>query len=115
MRMFMMIVRMFVVMVVMVPIAMVMIMMISMIKKFMVNIMEGFFKRFRCHFVLRKLVPRKYVAKNHFLQCTFFHGTHEILIRIQPVHQLFDVRLHIVNVLDDPIGHLTLNIFFSNL
>ena len=82
MRMFMMIMRMFVIMVVMVSIAMVMIMVITMIKELMVNIMEGFFKRLRCHLYLSKLILWKDLDKDNFFKGTFFHSTHEILIGI---------------------------------
>lgn len=58
MRMFTMIMRMFMIMVMMMSVTVVMVMVISMIKELMVDIVEGFFKRFGTNFLLNELVPR---------------------------------------------------------
>ena len=56
MRMFTMIMRMFVIMVVMMSVTVVMIMVIPMIKEFMVYIVESFFKSFGCYCFFDKLI-----------------------------------------------------------
>ena len=106
MRMFTVVMRMFMMMVVIMV-------MVSVVKKDVMQVMERFFKLVHRNLLLSKLIFWKDLPEYNVLQCIFFHRTHEILIGIELVHEFLDIRLHITDVLDDPIGHLLLYILFG--
>ena len=107
MRMFTVVMRMFMMMVVIMV-------MVSVVKKDVMQVMERFFKLVHRNLLLSKLIFWKDLPEYNVLQCIFFHRTHEILIGIELVHEFLDIRLHIIDVLDDPVGHLSLDVLFSH-
>ncbi len=91
-----------------------MVIMVSMIKQFMVEIVEFLFKFIHGNLLLCKLVFRQDVPEYNVFEGIFFHRTHKILIGIELIHEFLDVRLHIIDILDDPVGHLALNVLFGD-
>ena len=76
--------------------------------------MESLFKLIHGYFLLHERIFWNNLPENDVLQGIFLHGAHKILIGIQLIHEFLDIRLHIIHILDDLVGHLSLDVLFSH-